>query len=261
MKNFVIKVKIALLAATILLISGNGLVYAKKNNVPETIEIEARDAFKLTGTIILPPSATSKKKVPLVILVHSLGETEKSWGVLPAVINKMDFATLTFNLRGHADSVYDKNDKKKYWQNFDKKEFLKYPDDILSSIDYVKDNYPEVNTNDVALIGADIGANSSIIAGSKYNKRIKTLILISPTMKYKGLETPIPLVAYGNHPTFIVVSSKDKFTCTSSNELIKYAQGKKSLKVLPYGGTGINLIKNNPETMPLILDWLKENFH
>ncbi|MFA6990034.1 MAG: hypothetical protein WC197_08200, partial [Candidatus Gastranaerophilaceae bacterium] len=60
--------------------------------------------------------------------------------------------------------------------------------------------------------------------------------------------------------TLFIVSKKDKFGYYQSSELIKYAQGKKVLKVLPFGGVGDQIIKLNPATKTTILKWIDENF-
>ena len=177
----------------------------------------------------------------------------------PLQIHSLGAAVFTMDLRGHGQSIKNKNGKYRYWVSFNNKEFAKYPDDIVSAINYIKKQYPEISTNKTAIIAAGIGANAAIIAGSK-SKSIKTLILLSPTLSYKGLETRISLVGYGHHPVLIMASKEDVFAYQDSLELIKYGQGEKVLKVFPYGGDGIDLIKFQPETKEMIISWLKTKF-
>ncbi len=231
----------------------------KKANVPEIVEVEAKDGFYLIGELQLTPKASSKNKVPLVILLHSLGRSRSSWGDLPQKINKLGAATLNMDLRGHGESVVNGSGKNKYWVNFPRSEFKKYSTDILSVIDHVKENYPEINYKNIALLGGDIGANAAVMAGSEYNKDISTLVLLSPSLAYKNLNTQIPLVGYGKHPVLMVVSKLDKASYNSSIELIKYAQGYKKLKILNFGGIGVNLLKHNPKAKQEVLNWVEEH--
>jgi len=169
-------------------------------------------------------------------------------------------AILALDLRGHGQSIMDKKGKRKYWQNFSDKDFQKYPEDICSALDSIRQQYPEININKVAIVASNISANAAVIAASKNNKAVKTLVLLSPTINYRGIETRIPMAEYGHNPVLVVVSEKDRFSYIGSSELIKYAQGIKELKVFPDGGNGTSLLKFQPESQKIILDWLNKYF-
>lgn len=57
----------------------------------------------------------------------------------------------------------------------------------------------------------------------------------------------------------MVVSKLDKASYNSSIELIKYAQGYKKLKILNFGGIGVNLLKHNPKAKQEVLNWVEEH--
>ena len=239
----------------------NPIIAAKKNKAgPQLLQFQAKDGFNLSGYLQVPKKNSAKGKIPLVIFVHSIGRNSASWQKFPDQILGMGAAVFNMDLRGHGESVKNKNEKFRYWVNFKDKDFAKYPTDIISAINYIKQQYPEINTNKTAIIAAGIGANASIIAGSKSAGNVKTLILLSPTISYKGLDTRIPLVAYGNHPVLIMASREDIFSYKGSIELIKYGQGAKVIKIFPSGGDGIDLIKFQPETKGIIINWLKTKF-
>lgn len=227
---------------------------------PTIIQYQSKDGFNIAGVLDVPKNASVNKKAPLVIFLHSLGGSKSDWGTFPNSVKSLGYATLALDLRGHGLSILDKKNKKKYWPNFKQKEYSKYSDDVNMGIKYLKDNYPEINANKVAIIGANIGADTAILAGSKSSSNIKTLILMSPFSHYKGIDARIPLVEYGTHPVLILVSKSDHFVYNDSSQLIKYAQGKKQLKVYPFGGNGISLLKFQPASKTVILDWLKANF-
>jgi len=259
MKNFSIKISLMLFLVLCLVFSLKSTVYAAKASGPTIVQYQATDGFNITGLLDLPSGSSIKKKVPLVIFLHSLGGSKIEWGTFPNSVKSLGFATLNIDLRGHGQSILDKRNKKKYWPNFNKTDFSKYPSDVSLAINYLKENYPEINTGKIAIIGSDIGADTAILAGYRFNKNVKTLILLSPTTFYKGLDTRVPLVGYGVHPVLIIVSQSDRFSYNDSTELIKYAQGKKVLKAYPYGGSGIDLLKFQPDSKGLILNWLKTN--
>ena len=231
----------------------------KKKKGPVELDIQTRDGFHIIGMLAKPPKTTVKHKVPLVIFLHSIGEDSTEWGTFPAEVKeKLKVATLTLDLRGHGKSILNKNSRKIYWQNFQNKDYKKFPYDIVDVIKYLKDQYPELDSSKTALVGTSLGANVALISGS-YGLDIKTVIMLSPMLNYKGFDLRLPIVKYGNHPLLFIVSKKDKYPYDSCLELIKFVQGKKMLKVYPYGGTGVTLIKFQPDAKPLILDWLKES--
>ena len=231
---------------------------AAKGGLTKNIEIETKDKVLLEGIIELPKSATAKHKVPLVIMLHSLGSRKEVYNSFVEDLRSRGIASVRFDLRGHGESIGNSvNNRKTYWQQYSNKTFQKYPDDIITVLDFIKDNFQQVDTNKTAIIAADISANSSILAA---NNKIKTLVLLSPCIDFKGIKTSVKLVDYGNHPILFIVSKKDKFGYYQSSELIKYAQGKKVLKVLDFGGMGDRIIKLNPSAKVVILQWIDENF-
>lgn len=245
---------------TMFITAGNAAFSAKKTSGPEMITFTANDGFYLTGDLYVPANATIKSKVPMVILLHSIGGSKIDWNQFPNDILKLNVAVLNMELRGHGKSIINKKNKPKYWQNFKSTEFQKYPDDVIKAISYVGENYPNVDTGNVAIVGSNIGANAAVIAGSKLSYKIKNLVLLSPTTSSKGLDTRIPLVNYGKHPTLIMVSKSDSDAYFSANELIKYAQGTKKIINYPYGGNGATLLRFQPNAKKLVLTWLESTF-
>lgn len=229
---------------------------AKNTSNAVNVQFTAKDGFNLTGSLCIPKNKSAKNRVPLAILLHSIGGTRMDWLDYPNKIKNLGIAVLVVDLRGHGQSIINKNGRRRYWQNFNDKEFQKFSDDIISAINYIKTQYPEIDVNKIALIGSDIGANAAVVASGQYSKGIKTLVLLSPTTDFKGIDTRIPMVSYGNHPVLIMVSHNDRFSYFGASELIKYAQGKKVLKVFPYGGNGIDLLKFQPESQKIIINWL-----
>jgi predicted esterase len=220
------------------------------------VQFAAKDGFTITGVIDLPANRSIKSKIPIVIMLHSLGKTRLDWYDFPQKVKGLGVATLVLDMRGHGKSVMNKKGQTRYWPGFQDKEFQKYPDDIISAVNFVRKQYPEVDTARICIVASDVSANASVIAASSLNRNIKTLILLSPTISYKGLDTRIPLVGYGNHPVLIFASQRDRDVYYDSSELIKFAQGVKVLKAYPSGGNGMDLLRSRPDSQTMILNWI-----
>lgn len=244
------------LFVTVLAISSTYVAYS----LPKTntqVQFVGKDGFNLTGTVNVPKNATIKNKVPMVIFLHSLGRTKESWKTFPTDLENINVATFNIDMRGHGQSILTKGQKKSYWQNYTTAIFSKYPSDIADAVKYVKDNYPEVDANKIAIVASNISANAAVVAAGNKSISPKTLILLSPTTTYKGLSSTTPLVNYGAKPVLIIVSKSDKFTYSECSSLIKYAQGVKKLEVFPTGGNGEDLLFFQPKSKTIIIDWLK----
>ncbi len=258
MKNFKIKIFCCLVFVSILCFNSTCVYSAKKIKETEPIEIEVPsfDGFYIAGNLDLPTYATVSNKAPLVIFLHSLGATSISWGNYPRKFKKLGMATLTIDLRGHGKSIKNKDNKNKYWQHFKTADFKKYPKDITSVLKYLKEEYPEVDTSNVAIVGSSLGATTALMTAIS-GEPIKTVVLISPMLEYKGFDLRLPIVKYGEHPILFLTSKKDRYSFDSCEELIKFAQGKKMLKSYPNGGHGLILLKFQPESEKTILNWVK----
>jgi len=260
MKNFrKILVFLLIIFICVVLVGTDASFAKKKKKGPVEVDIVVRDGFHIIAQLDIPKKTTVKNKVPMVVFLHSIGEDSTEWGTFPAAVKEqLRVATLNINLRGHGKSILNKKSKKIYWQNFQDKDFKRFPYDVVDVLKYIKEQYPEIDSSKVALVGTSLGANTALMTGS-YGVNTKTIIMLSPMLNYKGFDLRLPIVKYGNHPLLFMVSKKDKYPYQSCLELIKFAQGKKMLKVYPSGGTGVTLVKFQPDAKPLILNWLKEN--
>lgn len=230
----------------------------KTKKTVRTIEVQTSDEMMLVGTLTVPPKATIKEKAPLVILLHSLGSDRTIYKSLSEKLKEKGIASLALDLRGHHDSITRLNGKKSYWQSYSNIVYEKYPNDIISVLDFIKENYVAIDVDRVGFLGADVSANASIIASSNTKYNVKTLVLVSPSMSFKNLKTATPLVSYGEKPITIIVTRGDIYHYNAANELKKYAQGEVNLIPVKSGGTGDVILKLNPSLEETITDWFVE---
>ena len=251
------KIIILILFCSFVFISSaaNAAVNKKTKKTIHNIEIQSRDEVILAGTLVLPESANVKNRVPMVVLLHSLGSNKEAYSQLALDLKNMNIASLSIDSRGHGQSVTKLNGKKSYWQNYSNKIFQKYPDDITEFLDYINEHYVAIDTARLGFLGADVNANAAAIAASKSKYNIKTLVLVSPSLEFKGLQMSSALVKYGNKPITIIVTQNDKYHYQNARELEKYAQGQVNFITTKVGGTGDSIIKLNPYLNKVIADW------
>jgi len=250
-----------IICISILMLNTDASFAKKKKKGPVELEITTRDGFHIKGQLDIPPKTSVKNRVPLVIFLHSIGSDHNEWGTYPSEIKTgLRAATLCFDFRGHGKSILNKRNKKVYWEYLKLEEYKKYPYDIIDVLKFIKEQYPEIDSSNIAIVGANLGANMGLMAGS-LGVNAKTIIMFSPMLDYKGYDLRLSIVKYGVHPLLMMVSKQDTYSYHSSVELIKFAQGKKLLKAYPNGGNGVNLLKFQPDCKPLVTNWIKDSLY
>lgn len=227
-----------------------GAKSSKMKSLP--VEYNTDDGMIIKGNLFIPKS---KEKTPVVILLHSLGGTQKNWEKFPYTLASKGYAVLTLDLRGHGQSIYNRKMQRRYWQNFNADIFRKYPKDIILGIDNLK-NYKQLDLSRVAIIGSGIGANTAAMAAPMRKYQIKTIVMISPTEKFYGDSILLKLVDYGDRPVFAIAGENDRLSVAAVDKISKIAQGEYKEIVYPRGGSGILLYKSKPEIKTEILNWL-----
>lgn len=233
---------------------------SKKSSKEATdIEFETKDGFLLHGMLSLPKE--KRAKYPLIVLLHSVGYSSKYWGSVVPQFTNAGFAVIAIDFRGHGASIYDKNFRKKNWMYMSDKSYQDYPKDILSFLVYLNDNYKNVSVSHMAIVGADVGANTAILVSDKLKIKPKALVLISPSVKFKDLYTPIALANLGSTPILVDVSNKDAYSKSQAGYLKRFAQSEFDIKTYPNGGIGMLMLKVNNGMGTDIVSFVVQKFN
>lgn len=255
MKKFIAVILILFFAISCASVDAAAKKQAKK---PVTrVEIETRDGFLLVGDLYF--AKQKKPPRPLVILLHSFGSRASDWGVLPSNLRLQNYNVLALDLRGHGRSVYNVNLKYKSRTSFKEQDWARYPLDVLDSIEFIKKNYPRIDTNTIYIAGADLGANTAIIAASRMKNKPKKMILISPLVSFKGLEIALIVPKLTTTPMFILSSKADKYSSTQADIISRLVHSKMSIKMYEQGGSGLLLLKRNPASYTEIINYINSN--
>lgn len=223
--------------------------------VKKEIEVQTKDARIIKATLSYV-KIDKAEKYPTVVLLHSLGYSSADWGNLITDLNNAGYAVIAVDLRGHGKSIYDSNFRRKTWANFTPKVYQKFPNDVITILNKAQKDSKKVSLNNLALVGADIGANTAVLVAKELRYKPKTLVLISPTTSFKGLYIPIALTQIGKIPILSMVSEKDGYCLHEQQNLSKFAQGGFYARNYPYGGMGMLMIKSNPSMSQDITKWI-----
>lgn len=239
------KILILLIMLLLLVPTTSFAAGAKKSKVGYVgLTYETKDNFIIKSKLFYP---SQKKAVyPVVIFLHSIGYSSEYWGSIVKDFVNSGVAVVLVDLRGHGQSMYYSSFKISSWQYFSQKTFAKYPVDVVDIIKYIRMNYKDISQSKYAIVGADIGANTAILAAEKLSPKPKALVLLSPSRNFKGLYTPISMTNLGATPILTAISARDTYSRNEAYTLKKFAQGPYIIKSYPSGGMGMLMLKVNP---------------
>lgn len=228
-----------------ILISGC-ISQAQMNIVSEQVSIKTSDGVELVGSFYKSNSDRG------VVLLHMLNRNRNDWNEFAERLQKEGFDVLSIDLRGHGQSLH-KDGRTIGWQLFSAKDF----NDMILDVNASKEFLNGKGIKKISLIGASIGANIALNFAEE-DIDVKTVILLSLGLDYRGVKVDDNIKDYGNRPILIVASEDDDYSAMSSRTLIQSAVGKKELKMYTNAGHGTKMFLNT-DLSDVIINWLKEN--
>lgn len=234
--------------------ANKGVASAAEKYNSTNIAYETADKYIINSKLTYPN--VKKSHYPMVVMLHSLGYSSVYWETLVDDFLHAGIAVLEIDMKGHGKSSSDIYFKRRSWIYLDDKDYQSYPDEVLDIVYNVLDSYDNIAPSYITYLGADIGANTAIWVAAKQRPYPLCLVLISPHIDFKGLYTPIKLADAGKIPVMAAAAMDDLFSVKQVDELEKFAQGLYDKKIYPNGGTGMLMIKVNPQ-MPIdIVNWV-----
>ena len=222
------------------------------------IKVVTTDGFSINAQFEYP-KIKNQKEYSTVVLLHSLGYSSSWWESLPNELLQEGYAVLKIDLRGHGKSVYNSKLVRNSWKNMTNSAYAKYPDDVIKVIEQVKsENSKKIFFKNWAIIGADIGASTGVIVADKISYKPKTIVMLSPVVKAKGLYIPIHIAQLSNVDILSISGTNDNSGINSQDYLKKFAQAEFATYTSNSHSTGMLLLKNDATLSTVIVKWLKE---
>lgn len=193
----------------------------------------------MVGTFYAPPGAGSPW--PGVLLLHMLGSDRASWDPFARQLTAAGYAAFAVDMRGHGDTG-------------GARDFNQAADDLQRVWQYFTSR-SDVDGEWTAVIGASIGANMALITGT-LQPAIRTVVLLSPGLDYRGVTTGDAILDYGDRPILIVASIEDIYAADSSRKLEDLARGESRLVMYEGAGHGTAMFSAEPDLASLIITWL-----
>ena len=110
----------------------------------------------------------------------------------------------------------------------------------------------------MAIVGSDIGASAGVIAADKYPVNPKTIVMISPVVKTKGLDIPVNIAHLDKVDFLSVTGTGETASKDSEAYLRKFAQEEFMSFQSESKTSGMLMLKNDPDLPKMIAEWISE---
>jgi alpha-beta hydrolase superfamily lysophospholipase len=206
----------------------------------QRVSFRTEDGVTLAATWYEP----SSRPAPAVILVHMLQKSRRDWDQLATRLAGDDIGALAFDLRGHGES-----------QGAGAADYAGMIQDVRAARRFLTTR-SDVIPSRVAIAGASIGASLAALAAAD-DPSIAGLVLLSPTLEYRGLRIEPAIKKYGARPLLMVASDDDGYAARSVRELQKASGGTRETLLLSRAGHGTAMLSADPDLMRRLVEWFR----
>lgn len=201
------------------------------------VTLSASDGVAIHA-VVDGPAAPSRG----VVLVHGEGRSAADWRFLAQRLATAGLAVVAPDLRGHGTST------RRPMPDGDWTPALA---DVRAALDHLRRR----GVQQLALVGADVGANLALAAAVEAPD-VLTVVLLSPGLVYHGVAADTAVKALGTRPLLLVVSSEDTYPARSALLLEAEALGEKRLQIYTDAGHGAAMLAREAGLLGLIQTWV-----
>lgn len=215
----------------------------------ETITINTIDGVQIRGDYYKGLSSKG------ILLLHMMPADRKSWAAFSEKLARNEYHVLAIDLRGHGDSMEGPSGKLDY-HAFSDEEHSSSIHDVEAGMEFLV----AMGATSLALAGASIGANLALWYAAEHPGNIKSIVLLSPGLDYKGIATEPLIIKTETDINIMLVSggNTDAYSRETIKKLSKLVDLRTPLRIFEDAGHGTLILERHPEFMEEIIQWLKK---
>jgi dienelactone hydrolase len=202
------------------------------------ISFRTEDGRTINGFLMessRPPSAA-------VVLVGMLGRSKDDWEPVAQRLEEANMTALAIDLP--QSSLPDTAEALASWHR-----------DILACVRYLSVR-SDIRADAIGAAGASLGANLAVVAAAA-DPRIRSLVLISPSLDYRGVRIESALRQYGSRPALLIASSRDPYAARTVRELTKDPPGVRDGRLVDTFAHGTLLLARDPNLVRAMVEWFQ----
>jgi dienelactone hydrolase len=209
----------------------------------QEVSFRTDDGVTIVGSLSLPAHPG-----PGVILIHALGRSREDWQSFATRLADAGFVALAIDLRGHGASG-------PLPEGTDLNDLTRMTNDVRAARAFLATRH-EVAPNRIGIAGASIGANLAILVAAG-DPTVRSLVLLSPGLDYRGLRPEAAMKKYGDRPAMLVASQEDSYATDSARKLATDGTGVRDLRILTGAGHGTVMLGRQPDLSASLVDWFR----
>jgi dienelactone hydrolase len=203
----------------------------------QRVTLRTEDGLSLAATWYEP----SNRPAPAVVLVHMLTRSRRDWEAVATRLASEGIGALAIDLRGHGESPGSETD------------LGAMPQDLGAAKRHLAVR-PDVIHSRIGIAGASLGANLAAIAAAD-DAAVASLVLLSPSLDYRGVRMEAALRKYGKRPALLVAATDDAYAMRTVKDFAKGAGGIREVLMLDGAGHGTTMLSRAPDLARQIVEW------
>lgn len=209
------------------------------------VSMRTSDGVTVAGWYWPAKLAAKQKIAPGVLLLHMRGADKSSWDTLPETLRNEGYAVLAIDLRGHGETINGQGQRTALdsLQDSDYQNMLL---DVGAGMAWLR-SQKGVDQERQGIIGASIGANLGILYAAQ-DRKVRTVVCLSPGLDYKSLKPQPALKAYDKRPLYLLAAKGDRDSYSACETLRDAAVLAKPASLRAFSGSehGTNLLRAHP---------------
>ncbi len=215
------------------------LIQASGRAAGRSVSFRADDGRVLSGLLM----EADQRPAPAVVLVPMLGRPKDDWQAVAQRFADARMTALAIDLPGTA--VPDAPSGIARWTN-----------DVRAAVAFLSSQPGLVRSGAIGIAGASLGANLAALAAAA-DPSIRAVVLVSPTLDYRGVRIEAALRPLGARPALLVGSVRDPYTARSMRELAEDAPGPRDLRWSDVPAHGTLLLSRDGDLVKSIVEWFQ----
>jgi dienelactone hydrolase len=215
---------------------------------PRPLSFTTEDGVRIAATLYPVEGASP----PGVVFLHGRGADRSAWTGLATRAQRDGMMSLAFDARGHGESTAQGTERLNH-RRFDDAAWAGLLKDLAAAKQALVAE--GADQDNIAIVGAEIGANAALLYALE-DEDIQGVVMVSPGLNYKGLDTADAIAACRERPVFLMTAENDAYSAASCATLKEAAEGFCELRAYPGSAQGTDIFVGNPSAMDQVLMWL-----
>lgn len=220
----------------------------------KAVTFSTADGVLLHGQLFSPEGAPSAE-VPLrggILFVHEPNRSRRDWAYMAEKMSRLGFTTLTFDLRGHGDSLF-RGDEELDREIFMDEDYAAMAQDVSAAAAYLLQQSGVAGLG-LQLAGSDLGGSLALLHAVR-ESAVSSVALLSPGLGYDSINAIGQARELGGRHLMMVFSMEDSYSKKSTEVLAKERTGPTHVEILMGVGHGTKMLSRDPSLEVLLMRW------